>query len=274
MKRLAANACALVCALALPAGALGAQPNAATAPVVARAQPDPVQGHATGTVIAVHGRSFTVQLPGRPMRVIDALTAAANQITAGDYPYVYGGGHPEAGIPSIGIKGPGYNGRRIGFDCSGSVAAVLAGGGLWQLGSGVPADKGVIAQLLKEHLIRRGPGSGATEVTLYDDPGVHIFMRIDGRLFGTSDGYADNPLQPRGGAGWLNDGAPDTGRRIYKRYHVPVSLLRRATTYAPTITFQTGPNRSIVSALALGERVRVSYAQPVAGSLTALSAAR
>ena len=54
-----------------------------------------------------------------------ALTAAANSVTAGDFPYVYGGGHAEAGIASIGIKGPGYNGRRIGLDCSGSVAAVL-----------------------------------------------------------------------------------------------------------------------------------------------------
>jgi hypothetical protein len=189
---------------------------------------------------------------------------------------VYGGGHPEAGIPNIGIKGPGYNGRRIGFDCSGSVAAVLSGGSLWQPGSGVPADNGVIAQLLSEHLIRRGPGSGPTEVTLYDNPGVHIFMRIDGRFFGTSDGYPDNPTQPRGGAGWLNDGAPGTGQRIYKRYHVVVSLLERATTYTPTITFQTGRSRSIVGALALGERVRVSYIQPVAGSLTAhaVSAAR
>ena len=54
--------------------------------------------------------------------MVGALTAAANAVTAGDYPYVYGGGHEAAGTASIGIKGPGYNGRRIGYDCSGAVA--------------------------------------------------------------------------------------------------------------------------------------------------------
>jgi hypothetical protein len=63
------------------------------------------------------------------MSVERALIAAADAVARGDYPYVYGGGHAEAGTASIGIKGPGYNGRRVGFDCSGSVAAVLAGAG-------------------------------------------------------------------------------------------------------------------------------------------------
>lgn len=222
----------------------------------------------SGTIIAIHGDAFTVQGPGRRLPVVNALIAAANEVTAGDYPYVYGGGHPEAGIPNIGLPGPGYNGRRVGFDCSGSVAAVLAGGGLWQPESGVPADNGVIAQLLSEHLIAPGPGHGPTEVTLYDDPGVHIFMRIDGRYFGTSDGYAENASQRRGGAGWLNDGAPDTTRRIYKRYHVLVWLLTRPTTYSPTLTFKAAPG---VGRLSLGESVHVSYIQPVAGSMTARS---
>jgi hypothetical protein len=61
----------------------------------------------------------------------------------------------------------------------------------------------------------------------------------------------------------------DKGERIYKRYQVLVSVLKRPTTYAPTITSQTGPDRSMSGSLALGERVRVSYDQPVAGSLTA-----
>jgi hypothetical protein len=111
------------------------------------------------TIVSIDWSSFTIQTGGKRMAVINALTAAANAITAGDYPYVYGGGHAEAGIASIGIKGPGYNGRRIGFDCSGSVAAVLAGGGVWQAGTGVPADNGVIAQLLQERLIARGVSS-------------------------------------------------------------------------------------------------------------------
>jgi hypothetical protein len=252
---------ALLCALVLPSAALAAS---ASSPGVRR--PSAKSGQLVGTIIAIHGASLTVQASGRRIAVIDALTAAANDVTAGDYPYVYGGGHPEAGIPNTGIPGPGYNGRRTGFDCSGSVAAVLAGGGLWQSESGVPADNGIIAQLLSEHLIARGPGHGATEVTLYDDPGVHIFMRINGRFFGTSDGYAENDAQPRGGAGWLNDGSPDTTRRIYRRYHVLPWLLKRATTYGRTLTFKAGGS---AGRLRVGERVRVSYTQTPAGSMTA-----
>lgn len=87
-------------------------------------------GSATGTVVAVSSSSFTIQTAGRRIGVVNAMSAAANGITRRDYPYVYGGGHAQAGTPSIGIRGPGYNGRRVGFDCSGSVAAVLASAGL------------------------------------------------------------------------------------------------------------------------------------------------
>jgi cell wall-associated NlpC family hydrolase len=82
--------------------------------------------------------------------VVNALATAANNVTKRAFPYVYGGGHSQAGIASIGIKGPGYNGRRIGFDCSGSVAAVLAGGGLWPAGAGLPNDAGIISSLIRE----------------------------------------------------------------------------------------------------------------------------
>src|SRR5581483_1717771 len=81
-------------------------------------------------------------------------------ITQRDYPYVYGGGHAEAGVASIGMKGPGYNGRRVGLDCSGSVAAVLAAAGLWPAGGGVPSDAGIIATLRSERMIVRGVGRG------------------------------------------------------------------------------------------------------------------
>ena len=58
-----------------------------------------------GTITAVSWSSFTIQTGGRRMSVVSALTAAANAVTAGDYPYVYGGGHEAAGTASIGIKG-------------------------------------------------------------------------------------------------------------------------------------------------------------------------
>ena len=217
----------------------------------------------SGTVTAAGGGSFTIQTGGREMSVIAALTAAANAVTRQNLPYVYGGGHAQAGTASIGIRGPGYNGRRIGYDCSGSVAAVLAGGSLWQPGSGVPNDAGIVAQLRSEHLVARGAGTGAQEVTLYDNPGVHIFMNIDGRFFGTSDGGAGNASQSKGGAGWLNDGAPDASSRSYHPWHVVPSALGHRTRYGPSVTFEAG--WSVASSLATGDRVQVTYTQQRSG---------
>jgi hypothetical protein len=143
-------------ALAMIAGTLGASSMAsATLPASALAQLSP-SASATGTVTYVSGASFTIQTAGRRTGVVNALTAAADGITSRDYPYVWAGGHARAGVASIGSHGPGHNGRRLGFDCSGAVAAVLAGGGLWTPGSGVPDDAGIVAQLRSEHLIARG----------------------------------------------------------------------------------------------------------------------
>ena len=261
MKRLTAVACALFGALALPAGALAAVPAATPTPTQA------VQGHASGTVIGIARGSFAIEAAAGRMSVVNALTNAANVVTAGDFPYVYGGGHAEAGIASIGIKGPGYNGRRIGFDCSGSVAAVLSAAGVWQPTSGVPNDAGIIAQLRSEHLIARGRGHGATEVTLYDDPGVHIFMDIDGHFFGTSDGGGGG--DPAGGAGWLDDGAPDATSHVDKPYHLLLPVLRQQTTFERILTFQTGGKAGVVHGLEFGSDVHVSYTQTPTGRMTA-----
>jgi hypothetical protein len=223
-------------------------------PVDAFATPTPSPGQVTGTIAAVDWSSLTIQTGGPTITTASALQRAADAVTAGAYPYVYGGGHLAAGSAGIGIKGPGYNGRRIGFDCSGAVAAVLAGAGVWPAGSGVPADNGVIAQLRSEHLIARGPGT----VTLYDDPGVHIFMSIDGRFFGTSDGAGGSPLNPQGGAGWLDDGAPDATSHAYRAYHLLPSVLSRPTVYGSILTFAA--DGRLLESLQVGERVRVTYA--------------
>jgi hypothetical protein len=235
--------CAAVAALASPAIAGAAQRQAA------------------GPVVSIDWSSFTIQTSSRGMGVLNAMTAAANRITKSDYAYVYGGGHARAGTASIGIKGPGYNGTRAGFDCSGSVGAVLAGAGVWPAGTGVPADNGIISQLLAEHLIARGVGTGAQEVTLWDRPGVHIFMNIDGRFFGTSDGGASNPSQRHGGAGWLSDGAPDTFSGAFHPYHLLPSVLRGRTTYGPTLTLAAAPDTTVLDGLSVGDRVRVAYSE-------------
>ncbi len=266
MRKLAAIACALVGALALPAGALATQ-SSATTPASGTTGAQTLTGQASGTVIAIARGSFALEADGGRMPVVNSLTNAANLVTAGDYPYVYGGGHAQAAIASIGIKGPGYTGRRIGFDCSGSVAAVLAGAGVWQVASGVPNDAGIIAQLLREHLIARGVGEGATEVTLYDDPGVHIFMNIDGHFFGTSDGGGGG--DQAGGAGWLDDGAPDATSHAFKRYHLLPPVLQGQTTFARVLTFTTDSRPGVVHGLEIGGEVHVGYTQAPNGRMAA-----
>jgi hypothetical protein len=254
VKRPLALSCALVCAAMLS--------MAVSAPGALAAQPQ-----ASGTVVALGWSSFTVRIGGRHMSVVRALTASADAVAQGDYPYVYGGGHAEAGTASTGLKGPGYNGRRVGFDCSGSVGAVLAGAGLLPAGMPVPNDAGIIAVLRRQKLIARGVGHGRNAVTFWDKPGVHIFMSIDGRAFGTSDGGAGNPSQRHGGAGWLDDGAPDASSPAFKPYHLVVSELSASTVYGPTLTFQTGYD--LLEGLVLGDSVHVSYTRDRKGALTA-----
>ena len=228
-------------------------------------------GGVTGQVVYVDGSSLIIRTPGRATGVVNALTAAANKITQRNYPYVYGGGHSHAGTPSIGIKGPGYNGRRVGYDCSGSVAAALAGAGLWPAGSGVPADNGIISELRARHLIARGAGKGPVAVTLYDDPGVHIFMNIDGRFFGTSAGGSAG--DPAGGPGWLGSSAPDATASYYKRWHFLSRALRGSTKAGHYVTFQLTGTPSFAAALAPAETVRVSYAESQAGIMVATGVA-
>ncbi|HWC86437.1 MAG TPA: hypothetical protein VG388_07855 [Solirubrobacteraceae bacterium] len=241
---------ALACALVPASGALAAP-----------------AGTATGSVTAVQSTSLTILTAGKRTGVLNALSKAADAVTQGDYPYVWGGGHAAAGAVSAGIKGPGHDGRRLGYDCSGSVAAVLAGAGLWPAGSPVPSDAGVIRQLVLEKVIAPGPGTAPAEVTLYDRPGVHIFMNIDGRFFGTSDGASGNASQLHGGAGWLEDGAPDATSRAFKRYHVLPAVLRNKTSYGHALTFEIDPN--LAGGVAVGDRLHVTYQGTGSGSMIA-----
>lgn len=253
---------ALVCALVLPAAAAAAQPHAAP-------HGQPSRHRASGTIVSVDWAGFTIRSGGRRMSVTGALTQAADAVTAGDYAYVYGGGHAEAGTASIGIRGPGYNGRRSGYDCSGSVAAVLSGAGVWPAGGPVPNDAGIIAQLRQEKLIARGAGTGPDEVTLYDHPGVHIFMNIDGRFFGTSDGGRGGDA--KGGPGWLDDGASDVSNPAFKRYHFVAGALKATTNAGYALAFQFGPGVSLLSAYPVGAKVRVVYKTTTAGTMIAQS---
>jgi hypothetical protein len=255
-------------AVAAPTGSGGASTGAAVTTQPDTAASRSPHGQASGEVVGMSWASFTVRTAGKPMSVLNALIAAGDAITADNYPYVWAGGHPAAGAASVGTKGPGYNGRTIGLDCSGTVAAVLAGAGLWEPGTPVPGDAGVIAQLRSEKQIALGRGSGPADVTLYDDPGVHIFMSIDGHFFGTSDGGGAGG-DAKGGAGWLNDGAPDASDRAYKQYHVLPSALEGQTTYGPELTFGVGRSPGVMSGLAVGDQVSVSFTESKSGTMTA-----
>ena len=271
LRRNVIGCCALAFGLVAPPAAVAT--TTANSGVVATAAGARVEarGSVSGAVGAVNGWSFTVQTPGRRVGVVNALAAAANRVTNENTPYVYGGGHAAAGNASIGIRGPGYNGRRIGFDCSGSVAAVLVGGGLWTAGSGVPNDAGIIAQLRSEGLIVPGVGTGPVEVTLYDDAGVHIFMNIDGRYFGTSDGGGGGDA--KGGAGWLYDGAPDASSRAYKPYHFIASVLKASTSSGQSVGFELGGMQNALGGVLAGEKVDVSYEELASGSMIATAIA-
>jgi hypothetical protein len=214
---------------------------------------------ASGDIVGLSWASFTVRTGSQRMAVVQALIDAANAMNGANYPYVWAGGHPAAGAASVGTSGPGYTGHTLGFDCSGSVAAILSSGDLWQPGTPVPADNGVIAQLHQEGLITRGVGTGSTEVTLYDDPGVHIFMNIDGRFFGTG-------ANAKGGPGWLGyDGVS----RAFKPWHFVASALRATTTYGSELTFGVGSGSNLLYGLSVGQRVQVHYKKAKSGALTA-----
>ena len=260
MLRYLVSLCALASALGVSSAALAASRGA-----VAQSRFERVvaTGSVRGTVSSLDSSQLIIRTAGPRTGVINQLIFAANRITKDDYPYVYGGGHARAGRASVGIPGPGYNGHRRGFDCSGSVAAVLAAGGLWPAGSGVPSDAGMISELKSWGLIAHGIGTGPAEVTLYDDPGQHIFMNIDGRFFGTSDGAGGG--DSRGGAGWLNDGAWDAYTPTYRRYHFIASALKGSRGSGQKVAFQVQSQ----PALTVGQSLQVKYQELGAGVLVA-----
>ena len=265
MRRYLVSVCALASALGVSSVALAASHMAVAH---SRLEHAVARGSVRGTVASVGGSQLIIQTAGSRGGVINRLIHAASRVTREDYPYVYGGGHARAGRASVGIPGPGYNGHRKGFDCSGSVAAVLAAGSLWPAGTGVPGDAGMIQELKSWGLIAHGVGKGPLEVTLYDDPGQHIFMNIDGRFFGTSDGSGGGDR--RGGPGWLNDGAWDAFSSTYRRYHFTRRALKGTGGSGHRVAFQLETDSSQATpTLRIGQKVRVWYQELGAGTLVA-----
>lgn len=104
--------------------------------------------------------------------------AAAAAISAKRYPYVWGGGHSRCGVADRGTgRDPG-----IGYDCSGSVCAVLGAAGMgFTLGGGVQASGGLMGW---------GVGGRGTYLTVYANA-VHTFIVFHTKKgdvhFGTGD---------------------------------------------------------------------------------------
>lgn len=123
------------------------------------------------------------------------LMAAANRVSAANFPYKWGGGHEQ---PS----------HFEPFDCSGSVSYAVQ-----QAGYKVPTT---VAQDVGGWGFPRGPG----QVTIFykGGPKAHTFMRIGGRYWGTS-GFARQ--KDNGGAGWF-ERAPDPGYLSgFQSVHLP-----------------------------------------------------
>ena len=140
------------------------------------------------TTSQVHPR---VRYRGGIMSHFDRLIAAANMVSAAEFPYLWGGGHEQ---PSV--FGP--------FDCSGSVSYVMQQAG-YRVPTTVAGDIGAWG-------FPTGPG----RVTIFYNA-VHTFMRIGNRFFGTS-GFA----RPGGGAGWFEvDRLPADYLSEFHEVHVP-----------------------------------------------------
>jgi len=149
--------------------------------------------HGTFSVSFATGvkRHPTISYQGNVLSHYDRLIAAANMVSAANFPYLYGGGHEQPAIFAP-------------FDCSGSVSYVMQ-----QAGYKVPTTVSGDIPIWK---FPAGPG----QVTIFYNP-VHTFMRIGNRYFGTS-GFA----RPGGGAGWFDvNQLPANYLATFREVHVP-----------------------------------------------------
>ncbi|WP_249009260.1 hypothetical protein [Conexibacter sp. DBS9H8] len=148
--------------------------------------------------------------------VLAAIIAEANAISNAKIPYVWGGGHANAGTPS--------GSPLQGFDCSGAVGAVLYAAGIWPppnyKGTSVPIANQIVTDLLNAGgILAPGPGTGKYQVTIYDRP-THIYLNIDGEFwqFGGPEGVP---------GGWWPSG---TALPDFRVTHILPSVLGQVAT--------------------------------------------
>jgi hypothetical protein len=116
-------------------------------------------------------------LVGPPSRQqkIDAAISAATSLDAANWPYAWGGGHNPQALPTRGTRPNAVTGHyEIGYDCSGSVYAVLKGAGITDF-SGNSGD-----------MTRQGlPARGDEDIVVWANNN-HAFLTLRGRDFTTS----------------------------------------------------------------------------------------
>jgi hypothetical protein len=171
--------------------------------------------------------------PGKRTR-IDAMISEAATISNRNYPYAWGGGHASAGKPSSGGEGVGGTGPNvIGFDCSGSVAAVLAAGGVISVGSSVGSSGEFGHYQSSATASGPAPSNANPSVSVYYNS-THAWMTINGQYFST--GWNKNP---KGGAGWggKNPSEWPSASGSYESFHFTTAFLNEPfTSKAPPLT--------------------------------------
>jgi TP901 family phage tail tape measure protein len=131
----------------------------------------PAGGMAGGGISMLKGGRYVAPPTGVP-KAVDVATQFANAVSSHNYPYLWGGGHNPSFSPP--------------YDCSGAVSADLHAAGLISS----PETSAGFASY-------GDPGPGRY-ITLYVNPGTHVFESINGRFFGTSTAF-----NPGGGANWM-----------------------------------------------------------------------
>jgi hypothetical protein len=126
-------------------------------------------------------------LPANAPAAVQQMVSEGNAIAG--YPYAWGGGHPTIGQASSGTTSSAGGAVVTGFDCSGTVSAVLWAAGL------------LTASEVASEFMTYGDAGQGQWVTIYASQD-HTFMNIGGSWFGTGR------LGVGGGPDWGNHDNP------------------------------------------------------------------
>lgn len=188
------------------AGASSCCPNTATGPGTTPAGAAGVCGGLSVDVTPVPGPVAVIlpnglaRPPARAPRAVQAMVAAGDRINHFDYQW--GGGHAQPSLsdsqtrpqPQGGAQ-PGDNGTP-GYDCSGSTAYVLFGGGMGFYFGGISGSVPASGNFGGFGV----PGKGRWVTWYYN--GGHVFIAVAGIVFDTGHQFPAQPSTPSTGPRW------------------------------------------------------------------------